>query len=116
MTNKKALDTLRAFGLTYPETHIKSPWENHADLAVNDKTFAYLPVDDAVFTISCKLKNTSEEALLLPFSTPTAYGLGRWSWVTATISDGDIPLDLFKEWIDESYRSQAPKKLLKLLD
>ena len=32
-----AAEALRAFGLTYPETHLKSPWPGHADLAVRDK-------------------------------------------------------------------------------
>ncbi|MGB0952571.1 MAG: MmcQ/YjbR family DNA-binding protein [Planctomycetota bacterium] len=112
----KALKALREFGLRYPGAHLKSPWPNHADLAVNDKTFAYLPKDDAPFSISCKLPQSSAEALKLPFCTPTGYGLGKWGWVTATIEQGDIPIDLFQEWIDESYRSQAPKKLLKQLD
>ena len=47
------------------------------------------------------------------------YGLGKWGWVTATIEDGDgleIPVELFEAWIDESYRKQAPKKLLRELE
>ena len=38
----KLLAELRDFGLTFPGTHTKSPWPGHLDLAVNDKTFAYL--------------------------------------------------------------------------
>ena len=115
---EKALQTLREFGLSYPEAHLKSPWPNHKDLAVRDKTFAYLPKEeqDAPFSISCKLPQSSEEALLLPFCTPTGYGLGKSGWVTATILKGPIPLELFKDWIDESYRAQAPKRLVKQLD
>jgi hypothetical protein len=33
---------LKKFGLAYPEAHTKSPWPGHDDLAVRDKTFAYL--------------------------------------------------------------------------
>ena len=112
----KALQALRDFGLTFPGAHLKSPWPNHADLAVNDKTFAYLPKDDTHFSISCKLPQSAAEALKLPYCSPTGYGLGKWGWVTAAIEDGAIPVDRFKEWIDESYRSQAPKKLLRQLD
>ncbi len=111
----KALRALREFGLSYPGAHIKSPWPNHEDLAVNDKTFAYLPPEGSPFSISCKLPESSAEALALPFCVPTEYGLGKWGWVTASIPKGSIPLDLFKDWIDESYRSQAPKRLLKEL-
>ena len=44
------------------------------------------------------------------------HGLGKWGWVTATLEKGKIPVALFKEWIDESYRAQAPKRLVKQLD
>lgn len=112
----KAIETLREFGLAYPGAHIKSPWPDHADLAVNDKTFAYLPKPGSPFSISCKLPETAIDALDLPFCKPTGYGLGKWGWVTANIPTGPIPIDLFKDWIDESYRAQAPKKLIRELD
>ena len=112
----RAVASLRKYGLVYPGAHLKSPWPNHEDLAVNDKTFAYLPREGNPFSISCKLPHSSEEALELPYCTPTSYGLGKWGWVTASIPKGAIPLDLFKRWIDESYRSQAPKRLVRQLD
>lgn len=111
----EAAEALRAFGLTYPEAHIKSPWPDHKDLAVKDKTFAYISVPGHPFTISCKLPHSASSALGLPFCAPAGYGLGKSGWVTATIEKGNIPLSLFKEWIDESYRAQAPKRLVKLL-
>jgi predicted DNA-binding protein (MmcQ/YjbR family) len=103
---------LRKFGLSYPGAHLKSPWPGHKDLAVNDKTFAYLSVEGEPFSISCKLPRSAEAALLLPFTVPTAYGLGKSGWVTAQFAGGQTPpLALLKEWIDESYRAQAPKRL-----
>ena len=116
--SQQAIDELRAFGLTFPEAHIKSPWPNHADLAVRDKTFCYLPVDGSEeFSISCKLPESGGGALDLPFTKPTGYGLGKWGWVTATFEAGDdIPVGLFKDWIEESYRGQAPKRLVTQLD
>ncbi len=110
-----ALAELRAFGLKYPGAHTKSPWPGHKDLAVNDKTFAYLSAEGDPFTLSCKLPQSSEDALSLPFVTPTAYGLGKSGWVTAQLSSGPVPLDLFKAWLDESYRAQAPKRLVATL-
>ena len=104
---------LREFGLAYPGAHTKSPWPGHMDLAVKDKTFAYLSIEGEPFSISCKLVNTWAEALKLPYTKPTAYGLGKASWVTASFADGDeLPLQMLKDWIDESYRAQAPKKLV----
>ncbi|MFN7976062.1 MAG: MmcQ/YjbR family DNA-binding protein [Acidobacteriota bacterium] len=110
------LKELRSFGLAYPGAHTKSPWPGHLDLAVNDKTFAYLSIEGEPFSISCKLPTSCEAALGLPFTTPTAYGLGKSGWVTAQFPEGTAPpVDLLKEWIDESYRAQAPRKLVAAL-
>lgn len=107
------LEELRAFGLTYPETHFKSPWPGHMDLAVKDKTFAYLSVEGEPLRISCKLPHSSSIALMLPFTEPTAYGLGKSGWVSAQFDDSEeVPIDMLKDWIDESYRAQAPKKVV----
>ncbi|MCR9159195.1 MAG: MmcQ/YjbR family DNA-binding protein [Nannocystaceae bacterium] len=113
---QRATEALRAYGLEFPGAHIKSPWPNHADLAVADKTFAYLGKGEGPFSISCKLPETSAVALELPFTEPTGYGLGKWGWVTATIERGKIPLSMLEAWIEESYRAQAPKRLIKELD
>ncbi|HEX8512037.1 MAG TPA: MmcQ/YjbR family DNA-binding protein [Allosphingosinicella sp.] len=108
---------LRAFGLAYPGAHSKAPWPDHDDLAVNDKTFAYLPVAGQAFSLSVKLPYTGEVALQLPYAKPTAYGLGKSGWVSFTPSEGEMPsLDQLQDWIDESYRAQAPKRLVRELD
>ena len=111
------LRALRERGLRYPGAHLKSPWPGHLDLAVNDKTFVYLSVEGEPMKIGCKLPRSSEVALLLPFCSPTPYGLGKSGWVSARFDDGaEIPVEMLEAWIDESYRAQAPKKLVKLLD
>lgn len=108
-----ALLELRAFGLAYPGAHTKSPWPGHLDLAVADKTFAYLSLEGEPLSISCKLPHSCEDALMLPGAKPTAYGLGKWGWVSIGFEAGaEIPMEMLKRWIDESYRSQAPKRLL----
>ena len=108
----QALERLRAFGLRYPGAHTKSPWPGHLDLAVKDKTFAYMSVPGEPLKISCKLPRSAELALSLPFATPTEYGLGKSGWVTARFPDGAaLPEELLEQWIDESYRAQAPKRL-----
>lgn len=111
------LRSLRAFGLAYPGAHTKSPWPGHLDLAVADKTFAYLSLEGEPLRASCKLPESSAAALMLPFVEPTGYGLGKSGWVTATFpEDATPPLPVLQEWIDESYRAQAPKRLVKELD
>ena len=104
---------LRAFGLAYPGAHTKSPWPGHLDLAVKDKTFVYLSLEGEPLRISCKLPRSAATALMLPFAQPTGYGLGKSGWVTAEFEEGKRPpVALLKEWIDESYRAQAPKTLV----
>ena len=111
------IEELRAFGLSLPGAHRKSPWPDHDDLAVKDKTFAYLPAKGKPFSLSCKLPYTGYEALQLPFAEPTGYGLGKSGWVSLAPSEDEIPpLDHLKEWVEESYRAQAPRKLVKELD
>ncbi|KIG18340.1 DifB protein [Enhygromyxa salina] len=113
----EVLLALRAFGMRYPGVHYKSPWPGHMDLAVNDKTFAYLSLEGEPLNISCKLPRSKDVALMLPNTKPTAYGLGRSGWVSASFEDGLGPdLAMLQAWIDESYRAQAPKRLIKQLD
>ena len=53
----------------------------------------------------------------MPFVTPMGYGLGRHGWVTVDIGAGDdAPVDLLCDWIDESYRLVATKRLVAELD
>jgi CheY-like chemotaxis protein len=52
----------------------------------------------------------------MPFAKPTGYGLGKSGWVSTSFDDGDQdPVPLLLEWIDESYRAVAPKRLVKTL-
>lgn len=106
------LKELRAFGLAYPGAHTKSPWPGHLDLAVKDKTFAYLSIEGEPLKISCKLPRSNGLALALPFCEPTGYGLGKSGWVSASFAEHAPDVDMLKAWIDESYRAQAPKKLV----
>ena len=115
--NSAIVEELRAWGLTLPGAHRKSPWPDHDDLAVKDKTFAYLPGKGKPFSLSCKLPYTGYEALQLPFAEPTGYGLGKSGWVSFNPTEHQIPsVDRLKAWIEESYRAQAPRRLVKELD
>lgn len=108
---------LRAFGLRYPEATLKRPWPEHLDLVVRGKTFVFMNVEGLPLRLSCKLPHSRFEALEHAFAKPTGYGLGRSGWVTLEFEPGiKPPLPLLKEWIDESYRAQAPKSLTGKLD
>ena len=57
------------------------------------------------------------KALQLLIREPTGYGLGRSGWVTFTPGPDEMPpLEQFREWVEESYRAQAPRRLVKELD
>ncbi|HEY1604673.1 MAG TPA: MmcQ/YjbR family DNA-binding protein [Allosphingosinicella sp.] len=117
MKEDTVLRALKAHFLTYPGAHSRSPWPEHDDLAVGDRTFAFLPAEGQPFSLSVKLPYTGEVALDLPYAAPTGYGLGRSGWVTFTPGEDAIPpLDRLEDWIDESYRARAPRKLVKALD
>lgn len=109
-------DALRAYGLTYPGATEDSPW-GHIALKVKGKTFAWLN-SDAVngFGITVKLPESRDGALMMPFATPTGYGLGKSGWVSCNFrQDQTPPVDILKKWMDESYRAVAPKKLVEQL-
>ena len=108
---------LTRFAMTFPEAETKAPWPDHSDAVVRGKTFMYLNAPGLPdLKISCKLPFTSASALELSGVSPTGWGLGKSGWVTAEYQPGDeIPLELLKAWIDESYRAQAPKKLVALI-
>ena len=105
-------ETLRAYGLSFPGAEPKSSWEGHADVGVRGKTFIFLSTEEKVPRLTCKLPQSAVAALMLPFASPTAYGLGKSGWVTAEFPQGKmVPEGLLRAWIEESYRAVAPKKL-----
>ena len=105
--------TLLRLALDYPETHEDRPW-GHRAIKVRSKVFVFLGLDGGELFLSVKLPASGREALLLPFTRPTEYGLGKHGWVSARFSSTP-PLALIAEWIDESYRTIAPKRLVALL-
>ena len=65
--------------------------------------------------MSVKLPQSRGMAADLPFVEPTAYGLGKGGRVTATFTkSSDVPTDPLRDWIDESSRTIAPKKMVKM--
>ena len=113
----KALEAaLRRKALAYPEAHEDFPWGERV-VKVWGKVFIFMRVDAGEFGLSVKLPATGGMALLLPGTTPTAYGLARSGWVSASFTAKSAPpLALLLEWLDESYRAVAPKKVVLQLD
>jgi predicted DNA-binding protein (MmcQ/YjbR family) len=110
---RAAIRTLRSFALKYPEAAEDFPWGERT-IKVRGKIFAFLSEDGEMLYLTVKLPQSSDAALGLPFTSPTRYRLGRSGWVSARFPKGSaIPLDMFRDWIEESYRAVAPASLLK---
>ena len=111
----RAASALREHALAYPETHEDFPW-GHSAIKVKGKAFLFMAVGinkDNLFSLSVKLPRSANQALNLPFASPTEYGLGKSGWVTARFKANDeVPVEMLKEWIDESFRAIAPKRVL----
>lgn len=116
---KKTADALRKFALGFPGATEEFPWGERV-IKVNKKIFVFLGKSDAEsegFGLTVKLPSSGEKALDLPFTEPAGYGMGKKGWVSASFEPGDRPsMELLTRWIDESYRTIAPKKLVAQLD
>ena len=106
---------IRALALAYPEATEHFPWGERA-IKVKGKVFLFMHGERDRISLSVKLPSTHFQAIALPFTEPTGYGLGRSDWVTAKFSSSADMLDQCREWLDESYRAVAPKKLVSTLD
>ena len=108
-------DQIRALALAYPEAVEEFPW-GHTAVKVRGKAFLFMGGEPGKLSLSCKLPASHGAALLLPFASPTGYGLGKSGWVTAVFPvAANLPIALLAEWLDESYRAVAPKKLAALV-
>src|SRR5262249_28750663 len=107
---------VRVHALTYPESVEEFPW-GHSAFKVKGKSFLFMSIHEGTLSLSMKLPETAKTALSLPFAQSTGYGLGKSGWVTATFEgEDDIPVDMLCEWVDESFRAIAPKRLLVKID
>jgi predicted DNA-binding protein (MmcQ/YjbR family) len=110
-------DALRDFSLTLPEAYEDFPWGERVT-KVNKKIFVFLGADGEAErrTIGLKLGESHPHALSLPGVVPSGYGLGRAGWVTIPLTNVNLPVEVLREWVEESYRLVAPKRLVARLD
>ena len=107
---------LLSYALTLPEAWEDHPWGDTV-VKVRKKIFLFLGQDDdGAVRLSIKLNESHGHAMSLPGATPTGYGLGKAGWVSLTVGKGGPGVDLLSDWVDESYRLVAPKRLAALLD
>jgi predicted DNA-binding protein (MmcQ/YjbR family) len=108
-------EPLRAFAFSLPEAWEDHPW-GESVAKVGKKVFVFFgSPEGGAFGFTVKLPISNDEALSLPFTVPTGYGLDRGHWVTVR-PPPDTPVELLLAWIEESYRTVAPKPLVMQLD
>lgn len=113
---KRAESLLRETALEYPQTEEAHPWGETA-IKVKGKTFLFMRLTPTELSFSVKLPKSGIQALALPFAKPTEYGMGKHGWVTVRVAKSTKALESqCIEWLDESFRAVAPKKVLDQLD
>jgi predicted DNA-binding protein (MmcQ/YjbR family) len=105
---------LLALALRYPEAWEDHPW-GESVAKVGKKVFLFAGVDEnAVPRITVKLDESHEQALGLEGAAPSGYGLGKAGWVTIPVTSA--PAGVLADFVEESYRRIAPKRLVSKLD
>ena len=114
--SKRAESELRTTALAYPESHEDFPWGSRA-IKVRGKIFFTVNHTEEGLVVTVKLPESNAIALAMDGAEPTHYGMGKHGWVTFRWDVGEAPpTDLIAEFMDESFRAIAPKKLVAQLD
>ncbi len=124
-------DAIREFALGLPAAEEDFPW-GESVIKVRrkpgvppwrkDGAGVYGPMflwlgrrDSKAHAVAVRLRESYEQAVALAHAAPTTTsGLGQWGWLTVPLQGVD--LDLLCDWVDESYRAKAPKRLVAELD
>ena len=102
----------------FPKLRAHAKWVFVLLVVVFAGGFVFLGVGEnpATMAMTVKLTDSREQALMAPGAEPTGYGLGRAGWVTIPLRDTTPPLEVLTDWVEESYRTVAPKRLVAKLD
>ncbi|MFF4501370.1 MmcQ/YjbR family DNA-binding protein [Streptomyces sp. NPDC001401] len=116
----KKWEKVREFALGLPGAAEEFPW-GETVAKVNKKVFVFLGVDDGSYPLGITVKLRDEaahaHALTSPGAEPAGYGLGKAGWVRIPLAEQGAPAaELLCDWVEESYRVIAPKRLIVELD
>jgi len=115
---KKVRARVREFALGLPGAYEDFPW-GESVAKVNKKVFVFLGVEDSEKYppgFGVKLRESHAQALALDGAEPSGYGLGRAGWVSISLTGALPPVEVLLDWVEESYRIVAPKRLVAELD
>jgi predicted DNA-binding protein (MmcQ/YjbR family) len=116
----KKWQKVRGFALGLPGASEEFPW-GETVAKVNKKVFVFLGLDDGSYPLGVTVKLKDEaahaHALTSPGAQPAGYGLGKAGWVRVPLEEQRAPAaELLCDWVEESYRVIAPKRLIAELD
>ncbi|GAA2761608.1 hypothetical protein GCM10010103_06490 [Streptomyces paradoxus] len=116
----KKWEKVRAFALELPDAVEEFPW-GESVAKVNKKVFVFLGVQDGSYplgvTVKLKDETAHAHALACPGAEPAGYGLGKAGWVYVPLEQQGAPTaEVLCDWVEESYRVIAPKRLIVVLD
>jgi predicted DNA-binding protein (MmcQ/YjbR family) len=104
------------FALGLPGAWEDHPW-NESVVKVGKKIFVFLGMEEGpTVGFGVKLGTSNLLALAQPGVTPSGYGLGKAGWVAVDLTKSELPPEALLDWVVESYRLVAPKKLAAELD
>ena len=124
-------DAARTFALSLPSAEEDFPWD---DVVIKVRTKPGVPrwrkfgegVQGPMFlwlgkrdagnaSASVKLTHSYDAAVAIAGAAPTTMsGLGQWGWLTVPLSR--VEVDFLEDWIEESYRTVAPRGFVSELD
>jgi predicted DNA-binding protein (MmcQ/YjbR family) len=104
-------DSLLEFALSLPEAWEDKPWEEDTVAKVRKKIFVFFGGPSSS-QLTVKLAESHAHALSIDGARPSAYGLGKSGWVTVPLDADGVDPALLRDWIEESYRIVAPKRLV----
>ncbi|MER5467242.1 MmcQ/YjbR family DNA-binding protein [Streptomyces sp. NPDC002685] len=116
----KKWQKVREFALGLPGATEEFPW-GETVAKVNKKVFVFLGLDDGSYPMGVTVKLKDEAAHAHALTSPGAelagYGLGKAGWVRIPLEQQGAPAaELLCDWVEESYRVIAPKRLIAELD
>jgi len=106
---------LLEFALSLPEAFEDQPWEEDTVAKVRKKIFVFFGGPGSE-RMTVKLVESHEHALSIEGAKPSAYGLGKSGWLTVPLKADGVSPAVLRDWIEESYRIVAPKRLAAQLD
>jgi predicted DNA-binding protein (MmcQ/YjbR family) len=108
---KAARTALRAHALKHSGAWEDHPWDEDVT-KVGKKIFVFFGLDGPELMVGVKLPRSLLFAHAQKFVQKFGYGMDKSGWVAARFAkDDQVPIELLRGWIDESYETVAASAL-----